>query len=164
MENKTISQYWLKIIKQYQLDILINQHISGLTWGNCLKARRPGHGKKFGLTDVYRRVLKGDKFVFYVLKSGVISYKATVSENPVWGLEVERIPFMTAHKGKPDEEWEWVHRFSFTDILPIINPINLRTDKDRIPFLKNFEKYGTAFMNCSMWKLRQEDYDAIVLP
>ena len=163
MEHNTMPQFWLKIIKPEQLEILQNDNKSGLTWGTCLNARRQGHGSKiFGTTDVYRRVSQGDQFVFYVIGSGVISYKAIVSENPHWAEKAEEISFMNAHKGKPDEEWEWVHTFKFTDILPIANPINLKTDKDRIPFLSRFQKYGTAFMNCSMWKLQQEDYDAIV--
>lgn len=162
MENKTIPQFWLKIIKPDQLDKLQNEHKSGLTWGNCLRAKVVDGNDSFKFYDTYGKVLKGDKFVFYVMKSNIISHLATVSEKPDWDPKINRDAFMKAHKGKPDEEWEWVHKFEFTDIQPITNPINLSRDKDKIPFLRRFKNHGTAFMNCSMWKLTQEDYNAVV--
>lgn len=153
LNRETIPQYWLKIIRGIQKDKLKNEKVSGLDWGNCLMAKVPDRSKRF---NVYAHILKGDKFIFYVLGDRAFSYKATL-ESVNW------IPRKEEFTYKKALETDWIHNLYFTDIEEIKCPIDLNVFSSRIPFLAHYgTNWGLAIKDSSMWKLRKEDYDAIV--
>jgi hypothetical protein len=153
MTPNVISQHWLKIIRDHQQDRLKNEKVSGFDWGNCLRAKVPERTKRF---DIYGHIRKGDKFVFYVLGDRAFSYKATL-DSVKWIPKKEQFTFKKAR------EDDWIHNLYFTDIEEIKCPIDLNVFSSQIPFLARYGKnWGLAIKDCSMWKLRKIDYDAIV--
>ncbi|MFZ3384285.1 MAG: hypothetical protein WA144_10200 [Candidatus Methanoperedens sp.] len=145
--------YYLKIITEEQLQKLRKDHESGLD-AEALKIKIPGVGSaQFGWDNVHDKIKVGDKFVFYVRKSGSIaSFKAKVSETSWCAKDAKNTEKMGSY---------WLHTFKFTDIEPILNKL-ATTEKDSIPSFRKIVNFGMVILNCSMWKLTEEDYNSMV--
>ncbi len=145
-----VINYWLKIIRDEQLEILKEERCSGMSWGSIKNVRKINKKKTFSQFDAYEKVQIGDEMLFK------ITNKKNMFKGKVISIEWESIEKFD----KYNDNHEWVHCFYYTNIKSL-GKIDLWKNKEKIKYLKKFKFAGFSHKT-GMWKLPKEDFDKIV--
>lgn len=141
--------YWLKIIRVEQLEILEENRCSGMSWGSIENVRETDSKKTFSVFNAYKKVYIGDEMLFK------ITYEKEMFKGKV--VNIEWMP--TNERDKSDNQ-KWAHFFYYNNIKSL-GKIDLWKYKEEIIYLKKFKYPGFAHKT-GMWKLPKEDFDKIV--
>ena len=69
-----VINYWLKIIRDEQLEILKEERCSGMSWGSIKNVRKINKKKTFSQFDAYEKVQIGDEMLFKITNKKRIYY------------------------------------------------------------------------------------------
>ncbi len=142
--------YWLKIIRKEQLEILKENEYSGMSWGSIENVREIDPKKTFSIFNAYKKVHIGDEMLFK------ITYKKEMFKGKV--VNIEWMP--TNERDKSDNK-KWVHFFYYSNNIKSLGKIDLWKYKEEIIYLSKFKYAGFAHKT-GMWKLPKEDFNKIV--
>ena len=143
-------QYWLKIIRNEQLDELNKNSHSGMSWKSIEKVRKTDSEKTYSILDAYKVVNLKDEILFKIINEKTM-YKGEIKK-----IEWEPIEY----REKEYNTGKWAHHFWFENIQSL-GERDLWRNKEKLQYLKKLTRHGFAHKT-GMWKLTKDDFEKIV--
>ena len=143
-------QYWLKIIRNEQLDILNIDSCSGMSWKSMEKVRKADSEKTYSSFNAYKNINRKDEMLFKIINEKTM-YKGEISSIEWKPIEYREKEYNTGI---------WVHFFHFKNIQSL-GERDLWANKEKLSYLRKFTIHGFAHKT-GMWKLTKDDFETIV--